>query len=307
MKGSGAMGSKVPLALMACLHLLSACTVNVFAQEYEVKDYPLAWSPLVTVAEGGCSDITGGYVAQDGLSSIVQTILGDPQRYAVFRDATEIRFRYSGNGSIEITGKNATDILFSENIGFRCDNGLVSIVINTDFLFGGAYGAGQSTESVNFGKTESHELVAELSEEAIVFIAYALPVISAENRWLKFQPTLDENVAQPDAMFLLGRESPFGSKRQFVWFCRAAHNDHSTAQFLLASRFYEEAEDQSFQTRRNAYLWYSLAARSGDSVTSARRDEARNKMNPSEIIEAENFVRSWAPAPIICEEEANNF
>ena len=160
---------------------------------------------------------------------------------------------------------------------------------------------------MNFGKTESHELVAELSEEAIFFIAFALPVISAENRWIKFQPTLDENVAQPDAMFLLGRESPFGSKRQFVWFCRAAHNDHSTAQFLLASRFYEEAEDQPFQTRRNAYLWYDLAARSGDSVASARRDEAKNKMNPSEIIEAEDFLRSWAPAPIICGEEANNF
>ncbi len=305
MKGFGAMGSRTPLALMACLHLISACTVNFFAQEYEVKDYPLAWSPIAQTAEGGCSDITGGYVAQNGLSSIVQRIIG--YESSTGDNATEIRFRYSGNGSIEITGKNATDILFSENIGFRCDNGLVSIVINTDFLFGGAYGAGQSTESVNFGKTESHELVAELSEEAIVFIAYALPVISAENRWLKFQPTLDENVAQPDAMFLLGRESPFGSKRQFVWFCRAAHNDHSTAQFLLASRFYEKTEDQSFQTRRNAYLWYSLAARLGDSVASARRDEAKNKMNPSEIIEAEDFFRSWAPAPIICEEEANNF
>ncbi len=305
MKGFGAMGSRTPLALLACLHLVSGCTVNFFAQEYEVVDYPLAWSPIARTAEDGCSDITGAYIARNGLSSVVQRILGDDSSAGA--GATEIRFRFSGNGLIEITGKDATDILFSENIGFRCDNGLVSIVINTDFLFGGAYGAGQSTESVNFGKTESHELVAELSDEAILFIGFALPVISAENRWLKFQPTLDENVAQPDAMFLLGRESPFGSKRQFVWFCRAAHNDHSTAQFLLASRFYEEAEDQSFQTRRNAYLWYSLAARLGDSVASARRDEAKNKMNPSEIIEAEDFFRSWAPAPIRCEEESNNF
>ena len=118
MTGSGAMGSKVPLALMACLHLTSACTVNFFAQEYEIKDYPLAWSPLAKTADGGCSDITGAYVAEGSLSSIVRTIIRDETSRGF--NATEIRFRHIENGSIEITGKNATDILFSENVGFRC-------------------------------------------------------------------------------------------------------------------------------------------------------------------------------------------
>ncbi len=296
------MSQKIPLSAVVCALFLSSCTVNYLAPfGYEIEHYPASWEPLVETKNESCPDITGRYYSSYGLLKIIEQ-MADGSTIAANNPDT-IEFTQQSKGILKINGYKGSDLLFSKDVEFGCKSGFVSITLNTEVAVG-LYATGYETESVQFGKTRSHQLVAELSTQAFAMVALIIPVVMGENQWLKFQPVETEYVADTEAMFVLGQESLVASRQQFIWFCRAAHKDHAVARFLLASRFYEQAETETSSSRKLAYLWYGLAARSGDDDASIRVEKLTRRMRPGEIDDADSLLNDWKSEPSDCENEA---
>ncbi len=49
------------------------------------------------------------------------------------------------------------------------------------------------------------------------------------------------------------------------------------------------------QPSQEAYVWYSLAARAGQSEASLLRDKAGAKLQPAELLQAEQTIERWKP------------
>lgn len=294
------MIQRTPFKAILCMLFLSSCTHYIFAPEgYEIEDYPASWEPLVVTGSNSCPDITGRYHSSYDLLEIIRQINDDS--IIIANNSDTIEFTQKSKRLLRVNGYQNSNLLFSKDVGFGCKRGFVSIILKTE-IAGGSF-ISYGTESVHFGKTRNHQLVAELSTQAVALIGI-MPVVRGENQWFKFQPLESEYVSDAEAMFVLGKESPLASRRQFLWFCRAAQKDHAVARFLLASRFYEQAKTATSSTRKHAYLWYGLSVKSGDEDASTRLEELKGTMTPAEIHDAERLLNEWKSEPSACADEA---
>ena len=248
----------------------------------------------------GCPDIAGRYYSSYSLIEIIRQMNDDGE---VMATPNIIELSQDSGRALKIDGYQDSDFLFRKEVKYICESRFVSITLEAE-LWPSIFIVYGARESVRFAKTRSHQLVAELSSEAAALIGI-MPVFAGESQWFKFQPVESEAVVDAETMFVLGRESPVSSRRQFIWLCRAAHNDHDVARFLLASRFYDNAELATPSARKHAFLWYELSIKSGDKDASDRLNKLKNAMTPTEINEAKSLLLEWRAEPDTCADEAD--
>ncbi len=116
------------------------------------------------------------------------------------------------------------------------------------------------------------------------------------------QITAQAGMGEAEAQYKLAQESDWKSAEGWVWYCRAANQNHSAAQYALGSMRSVGSEDVPADAIK-AYFWYSLAMSNGHRFAEWRRTEVAQQMTPTEIAEAERLVREWKPDPTSCEIE----
>lgn|GEM_PF-4360083 len=93
-------------------------------------------------------------------------------------------------------------------------------------------------------------------------------------------------------------------RRARLWMCRAANRGHPEARRQLG-HWYNEARKRedlwpfiALRTDdRDAYVWYSLAARAGDREAGVFRERVRRGLNETRRREAERRLAAWRPSP----------
>lgn len=110
----------------------------------------------------------------------------------------------------------------------------------------------------------------------------------------------------PEAQYLTAINTPEPDER-WMWMCRAAMQDHPSAQQIIANWFDSNVEPAlwNFPIQRpdnvKALVWYTLAVSNGYQDHLKTRDRVAEALTPDQFAEAERLIAAWKPDPGWCE------
>jgi TonB family protein len=91
--------------------------------------------------------------------------------------------------------------------------------------------------------------------------------------------------------FFQGRDIPKDETKGMALLERAARSGHAQAQFQMGERIYGDGNNSGNYVE--AYVWYSVAQRSGASPADAKVTELESRMTPEQLSEGRKRLESW--------------
>ncbi|OQW33498.1 MAG: hypothetical protein A4E19_03650 [Nitrospira sp. SG-bin1] len=94
-------------------------------------------------------------------------------------------------------------------------------------------------------------------------------------------------------LYSLGRGAPYSDHMALFWFQKAAEQRNALA-FAKLGMMYERGRAVP-QSLIEAHMWYNLSVAYGEKRAAASRDAVASQMTASQIAEAEDRAKKWAP------------
>ncbi|MBH0201855.1 MAG: sel1 repeat family protein [Nitrospira sp.] len=94
-------------------------------------------------------------------------------------------------------------------------------------------------------------------------------------------------------LYSLGQGAPYSDHMALFWFQRATEQRNALA-FAKIGMMYERGRGVP-QSLVEAHMWYNLSAAYGEKRAVGSRDALATRMTRSQIIEAEERAKKWAP------------
>ena len=94
-------------------------------------------------------------------------------------------------------------------------------------------------------------------------------------------------------LYSLGQGAPYSDHMALFWFQKAAEQRNALA-FAKLGMMYERGRGVP-QSLIEAHMWYNLSAAYGEKRAAESRDTIASRMTRSQIVEAEERAKKWAP------------
>ena len=146
----------------------------------------------------------------------------------------------------------------------------------------------------------------------------SMSVIAVRHKWMD---TLDQRAkalhrdrsellplaeaGEVEAQYELAQISDNADERWY-WTCVAAHGGHIRSQILMGARHLTGSLSDGDTEPVEAYVWYSLASRNGDSQAESSLPELAKAMTPEQVHEARTRLKIWIPEPRRCDLHSAN-
>jgi uncharacterized protein len=119
-------------------------------------------------------------------------------------------------------------------------------------------------------------------------------------KWFRTAAAQDEAEAQCwlGLMYDTGLGVAKNRQEAIEWYRKAAEQGHANAQFSLGARYFVTEDCREFEPRIDnieAYKWLILAAAQGNRYAVDFRDALKQKMNATQIAEAQRLAKEFKP------------
>jgi TPR repeat protein len=105
--------------------------------------------------------------------------------------------------------------------------------------------------------------------------------------------------------YCCGRGEFYDTDLAIAWYCRAALQGHTYAQYKLANIFAGDLSIKSeirtvgmkFEDPAKAYAWYSVAASQGNIEAMKKKEKWESKLDSTQREEAQHIIKNWNQQP----------